>query len=125
MEKRDIPYLSTAGLAELIRQKEVSPMEVTESYLERIDDLNFNFNSYLTVYQKGALQAAQEAEQAISKENYLGPMRGIPVAGLDQRPSGVCPLGDGLQSRTLWRAWAGWSGPPSTQRMLPRAAAGS
>ncbi len=38
MEKKDIPYLSTAELADLIRQKEVSPVEVTESYLERIAD---------------------------------------------------------------------------------------
>ena len=39
MEKKDIPYLSTAELADLIRQKEVSPVEVTESYLERIAGL--------------------------------------------------------------------------------------
>ena len=44
MEKQDLPSLSTAELSELIRQKEVSPVEVTESYLERIDDLNFKFN---------------------------------------------------------------------------------
>ena len=49
MEKKEIPFLSTAELAELIRQKEMSPVEVTESYLERIKDLNLKFNSYLTV----------------------------------------------------------------------------
>ena len=84
MEKRDIPYLSTAELAELIRQKEVSPVEVTESYLERIADLNFKFNSYLIVCHKEALQAAHEGEQAILQGNYLGPMHGIPVAVKDQ-----------------------------------------
>ena len=66
MEKRDIPFLSTAELSELIRQKELSPVEVTESYLERIDALNFKFNSYLTVCREEALQAAQEAEQSYS-----------------------------------------------------------
>ena len=71
MEKHDLPFLSTAGLSELIRQKEVSPVEVTESYLERID-LNFKFNSYLTVCRKEALQAAQQGEQAIAQGNYLG-----------------------------------------------------
>ena len=84
MEKRDIPFLSTAELSELIRQKELSPVEVTESYLERIDALNFKFNSYLTVCREEALQAAQEAEQAIAQGNYLGPMHGIPVAVKDQ-----------------------------------------
>ena len=59
-------------------------MEVTESYLERIDDLGFKFNSYLTVCRKEALQAAQEAEQAITQGDYLGPIHGIPVAVKDQ-----------------------------------------
>ena len=59
-------------------------MEATEAYLERIDDLDFKFNSYLTVTRKIALQAAQEAEQAILQGSYLGPMHGIPVAVKDQ-----------------------------------------
>ncbi len=84
MEKRDLPYLSTAELGELIRQKDVSPVEVTESYLERIADLNFKFNPYLTVCHKEALQTAHEAERAISQGNHLGPMHGIPVAVKDQ-----------------------------------------
>ena len=84
MEKRDLPFLSTAELSELIRQKEVSPVDLTESYLERIDAVNFKFNSYLTVCRKEALQAAQQAEQAIVQGNYLGPMHGIPVAVKDQ-----------------------------------------
>ncbi len=61
MKKQDLPFISTAELSELIRQKEVSPVEVTESYLERIDDLNFKFNSYLTVCRKEALQAGADA----------------------------------------------------------------
>ena len=84
MEKMDIPFLSTTELSELIRRREVSPVEVTESYLERIDALNFKFNSYLTVCRQEALHAAREAEQAISRGNYLGPMHGIPVAVKDQ-----------------------------------------
>jgi aspartyl-tRNA(Asn)/glutamyl-tRNA(Gln) amidotransferase subunit A len=84
VEKTDIPFLSTAELSELIRQREVSPVEVTESYLERIDALNFKFNSYLTVCRQEALQAARDAERAIAEGNYLGPMHGIPVAVKDQ-----------------------------------------
>ena len=84
MEKKDIPFLSVAELSELIEQKEVSPVEVVESYLERIDNLNFKFNSYLTVCREEALQSAREAEQAIIQGNYLGAMHGIPVAVKDQ-----------------------------------------
>ncbi len=43
-----------------------------------------NFNAFLTVCRDEALEAAQEAEQALSRGNYLGPMHGIPVAVKDQ-----------------------------------------
>ena len=84
MDKKDIPFLSVAELSELIRQREVSPVEATEAYLDRIDSLNFKFNSYLTVCRGEALQAARDAEQAIGHGNYLGPMHGIPVGVKDQ-----------------------------------------
>ena len=84
MESADIPYLSVAELSELIRRREVSPVEATEAYLGRIDDLDFKFNAYLTVCRKQALEAAHEAEQAIARGDYLGPLHGIPVAAKDQ-----------------------------------------
>ena len=84
MNKADIPFLSATELSRLIERKEVSPVEATEAYLDRIDDLDFKFNSYLTVCRKEALQAAREAEHAIAQGNYLGPMHGIPVAVKDQ-----------------------------------------
>ena len=84
MEKKDLPFLSVAELSEFIFQKVVSPVEVTESYLDRIDSLNFKFNSYLTVCRKEALQSARDAERAILQGNYLGAMHGIPVAVKDQ-----------------------------------------
>ena len=84
MNKADIPLLAATELARLIERKEVSPVEVTEAFLERIDSLDFKFNSYLTVCRKEALEAARQAEQAIIQGNYLGPMHGIPVAVKDQ-----------------------------------------
>ena len=84
MKQQDIPFLATGDLAELIRLREVSPVEVTEAYLERIDSLNFKFNSYLTVCRQEARQAAAAAERDIAGGNYLGPMHGIPVAVKDQ-----------------------------------------
>ena len=84
MDKKDIPFLSATELSRLIEGKQVSPVEATEAYLERIDDLDFKFNSYLTVSRKEALRAAHDAEQAILQGNYLGPMHGIPVAVKDQ-----------------------------------------
>ena len=84
MDKVAIPFLSGTELSRLIERKEVSPVEATEAYLERIDELDFKFNAYITVCRNEALQAAREAEQAILQGNYLGPMHGIPVAVKDQ-----------------------------------------
>ena len=84
MNQQDIPFLTTAELGELIRTREVSPVEATAAYLDRIDSLNFKFNSYLTVCRNEAMAAAEEAERAIARGEYLGPMHGIPVAVKDQ-----------------------------------------
>ena len=49
MDRADIPYLSATELSELIKNREVSPVESTEAYLERIDLLNDKLNAYITV----------------------------------------------------------------------------
>ena len=82
MEK--IACLSISELSQLIREKQLSPVEVTEVYLDRIDRLNSRYNAYITVCQEEALLAAKEAEKAIALGRYLGPMHGIPVAVKDQ-----------------------------------------
>ena len=84
VDKADIPFLSASDLSRLIEKREVSPVEATEAYLDRIDDLDFKFNAYLTVCREQALRDAREAEQSIARGNYLGPMHGIPVAVKDQ-----------------------------------------
>ena len=84
MDKADIPLLTATELSRLIQGKEVSPVEATEAYLDRIDDQDFKFNAYLTVCRDEALQAARTAESDILQGTYLGPMHGIPVAVKDQ-----------------------------------------
>ena len=84
MDKVDIPFLSATELSRLIEKKEVSPVEAVEAYLERIDRVDGKLNSYVTVCREEALQAAREAEQAIARGNYIGPMHGIPTAVKDQ-----------------------------------------
>ena len=84
MEKSDIPFLSASELSELIRKKEVSPVEAVEAYLERIDRLDSKLFSYLTVCRDEALQAARQAEQELARGEHRGPMHGIPVAVKDQ-----------------------------------------
>ena len=78
MSETGIVYKSVAELSRLIESKQVSPVEVAEAYLSRIDELDFKFNSYLTVCRQEVLEQALEAEAAITKGGYLGPMHGIP-----------------------------------------------
>lgn len=84
MNNGEIPFLSATELSRMIQGKDVSPVEVTEAYLERIDCLDFKFNSYLTVCRRQALEQARAAESAIAAGEYRGPMHGIPVAVKDQ-----------------------------------------
>ena len=84
MNQSELPFLTVAELARLIESREVSPVEVTQAYLDRIDALDFKFNAYLAISRREALQAAQDAEEAIARGEYLGAMHGIPVAVKDQ-----------------------------------------
>lgn len=84
MNLADIPFLSAAGLAERIRTKEVSPVEATQAYLERIQAVDGQLNSYITVCSDQALEAARAAEQAVACGDELGPLHGVPFAVKDQ-----------------------------------------
>ena len=84
MDKQEIPFLTASELSRLIGAKEVSPVEATEAYLDRIDQVDEKLNAYITVTRDQALQEARAAERAIASGRYLGPMHGIPVAVKDQ-----------------------------------------
>jgi len=64
--------------------KEVSPVEATEAYLERIESLDATLRAFVTVTADAALAAAKIAEQEIAQGNHRGPMHGVPVAIKDQ-----------------------------------------
>ena len=84
MNKTDLPFLSAAALGALIRTKEVSPLEATEAYLQRIDGIDTKLNSYITVCRDDALRAARAAEQAVMRGETLGLLHGVPFAVKDQ-----------------------------------------
>ncbi len=84
MARIELPLHSVSSLARLIESREVSPVEVVEVYLHRIDDLDFKFNSFITVLHQSALDEASQAEREIQAGKYRGPMHGIPVGVKDQ-----------------------------------------
>ncbi len=70
-------------VAERIRRRELSPVEVTKAQLERIGALEPKLKAYVMVLADRALAQAGEAEREIQAGNYRGPLHGIPVAVKD------------------------------------------
>lgn len=71
--------LDITQLAPQLRAKQISPVEVTEAYLQRIDRLNPLLNAYITVMPDQALAAARAAEAEIARGVYRGPLHGVPI----------------------------------------------
>ena len=84
MDRAEIPFLSAVELGELLREREVSPVEATEAYLARIQEVEPKTNAYITVCGDEALAAARQAESEIAGGNYRGVLHGVPVAVKDQ-----------------------------------------
>jgi aspartyl-tRNA(Asn)/glutamyl-tRNA(Gln) amidotransferase subunit A len=84
MDRSDIAFLSASELASAIESKQVSPVEAVEAYLERIERIDPNVNSYITVLADDARRDAKSAEAEIQRGQYRGPLHGIPIALKDQ-----------------------------------------
>ncbi|NLE77278.1 MAG: hypothetical protein GX605_11075 [Chloroflexi bacterium] len=82
----DLPLTqwSAGELAQRIARREVSPVEATQAYLERIERYDEQLSAYITLCPEAALQAAREAEQAVMRQAPLGPLHGVPFGVKDQ-----------------------------------------
>src|SRR5262245_26911815 len=80
----DLVYLGAARQATLIRDKQISPLELVRAYLDRIDRLDGTLRSYITVTRDEALAAARHAEDAVMRGALLGPLHGVTFAVKDQ-----------------------------------------
>jgi aspartyl-tRNA(Asn)/glutamyl-tRNA(Gln) amidotransferase subunit A len=76
----EILDLNVAALAEKIRAKTLSPVEITEAYLERIDAHQERLLAYITVIADDAREAARKAESEIMGGSWRGPFHGVPIA---------------------------------------------
>jgi len=76
----DICCMSVGDTVQAIRAKRLSPVEVTEAVLNRIEELNPQVNAYCTVAAEGARRQAAEAEAAVMRGDQMGPLHGVPVS---------------------------------------------
>ena len=84
MDRNELPFLSALELADLFKSGQASPVEATEAYLARIEQVDSALNSYITVTADRARAEARQAEAEISAGNHRGPLHGVPVAVKDQ-----------------------------------------
>ena len=76
-------YESIGELSRRIREQTVSPVEVVETCLKRIERLNPTLNAFITVMADDAREQAKAAEAEIKAGKWRGPLHGLPVAAKD------------------------------------------
>ena len=80
MKNLEITKMTALQLRRAIRTKKISPVEVVNAVLERIERLNPKINAYCTLVPEQALREAKKAENKVVKGEPLGPLHGIPVS---------------------------------------------
>jgi aspartyl-tRNA(Asn)/glutamyl-tRNA(Gln) amidotransferase subunit A len=75
----DLHYMTIAEASAKIRAKALSPVELTQVYLDRIAALDGHLNAYLLPLAEQALACAKQAEAEIAAGNWKGPLHGIPI----------------------------------------------
>ncbi len=104
----ELCFMPAAELAARIRRRDLSPVEVVEAILDRIERRNGRTNSYVTVISKEARRRAEEAKRAVGTGEPLGPLHGVPVGIKDlfdykagvRNTYGSKPLKDSVSDRT-------------------------
>jgi aspartyl-tRNA(Asn)/glutamyl-tRNA(Gln) amidotransferase subunit A len=76
---KELIYAPISQVAERIKHKEVSPVEVTEGMLSRIEELEPTIHAFYTIFRDEVVAAARQAESEIQRGEYRGPLHGIPI----------------------------------------------
>lgn len=74
------PFLTIADAAQLIERRQLSPVDLVQSVLDRIEQTEGRLHAFAVVVHDGAMRAARDAEVAIQRGDYRGPLHGIPIA---------------------------------------------
>ena len=82
--EKPLYYLTIHEAQLLIRDRKLSPVELTQAVLDRIEAVDGKLHAYINLMADGAMTAARSAEAEIAKGNWRGPMHGIPFAVKDQ-----------------------------------------
>ena len=75
----ELCYLSIAETGPLLKSQQLSPVELTNAFLDRIEAIDSRIHSFVLVTREEALRQAKAAELEIASNRYRGPMHGIPI----------------------------------------------
>jgi amidase len=87
MPERDLCFTPATELVKLYRTRKVSPLEVVQAVLARVDQVNPQVNAYVTIARESALKAARAATRALRRGAKLPPLHGVPVSIKDLEPT--------------------------------------
>lgn len=79
----ELVFLSAVQLAQMIRERTVSSVEVVKAYLEQITKHNDRLNAIVTLNENRAIEQARSADRAISNKETWGPLHGVPITVKD------------------------------------------
>ena len=80
MNKEDLCFMPATKMARAIREKKLSPVEIVNTLLERIEAIDPKLNAYVTLTAAAARRQARRAESAVMKREKLGPLHGVPYS---------------------------------------------
>jgi Asp-tRNA(Asn)/Glu-tRNA(Gln) amidotransferase A subunit family amidase len=76
----DVTFLPAVEMAQQIRQKKISPVELAEAHLAKIERLNPKLNAFVQVDVERVRREACAAEQSVLNGEQLGPLHGVPIS---------------------------------------------
>ena len=98
----DIIYSSAKSIAQLVRDREVSSVEVVQAHLDRIEEVNDRLNAVVRLCAERALDEAREADAVLAQGVSKGPLHGVPMTLKDSLDTeGVVTTGGTLGRRTF------------------------
>jgi amidase len=79
MNDIELHYLELTQVAHLLQTRKISPVELTQAMLHRIESLDRNLHAYALLTPELALEQARRAEKEIANRVYRGPLHGVPI----------------------------------------------
>ncbi|NVM28937.1 MAG: amidase [Candidatus Helarchaeota archaeon] len=86
MRKEDICFYSASMIADLIKSQEITAVEITETFIERIEKINPIINAYCTPTFEMAREQAKRADRVVKDNAFIGALNGVPTSIKDVVP---------------------------------------